>query len=162
MFNRRSFAIAAATLGLVAGTAAPAAAQSPPDITDADFLAQAAQANQFEIVTGRQAAKRGRSHAVRMLGRMFVKHHTAQLQAGAQVAAKLGITPPAGPSAAQAQTAARLAGLRGRRFDRAWLKAQLAAHRQAVVLHLAGALTGDTADVRTLAILGLPVVSEHL
>jgi putative membrane protein len=168
----RRLTIAAVTLGLAAGSgAAPAAAQhdhqapaaaQAPDIADADFLAQAAQSNRFEIVTGRLAARRGRTHAVRRLGRLFVRHHTAALEQGAAVAAKLGIAPPPGLSPAQQAVADKLAGRRGRSFDRAWLKAQIAAHGEALTLHLRGALTGDTPDTRTLAITGLPVVAEHL
>jgi len=157
--------IAALALGLVAGSAAApagAAAQQVPDITDADFLGQAAQSNRFEIVTGKLAAQRGKSRAVRRLGRQFAVHHTAALEQGAAVAAKLGITPPEGLNPQQQAIAEALADRRGRSFDRAWLKAQLVAHEQAVALHLRGALTGDTADVRTLAITGLPVVAGHL
>jgi len=150
-----------ALVGLV-GVPAAATAQQVPDITDADFLGQAAQANRFEIVTGALAQQRGHSRTVRALGKMFKVDHTAALAKGSAVAAKLGITPPAGLNPAQQGIADALAKLRGRRFDRAWLKAQLAAHVQAVALHLRGALNGDTADVRTLAITGLPVVSQHL
>jgi putative membrane protein len=138
-------------------------AQQPvPDITDADFLAQAAQANRFEIASGQLTKRRARSRVVRALGKMFVKDHTAALAEGTAVAAKLGIAPPEGVNPKQQATLDALARLKGRRFDRAWLKAQLAAHVEAVALHLRGALNGDTQDVRTLAILALPVVSQHL
>jgi putative membrane protein len=165
--------VAAVALGLAGGAgAAPAVAQHDgshdpptaqvPDIADADFLGQAAQSNRFEIVTGKLAANRGHSRIVRRLGRQFVRHHTLALQQGAAVAAKLGVTPPEGLSPAQQATADALADRRGRRFDRLWLKAQLAAHEAAVVLHLRAALYGDTPDVKTLAITGLPLVSGHL
>jgi len=165
--------VAAVALGLIGGAgAAPAGAQHGdhgsmpaaqiPDVTDADFLGQAAQSNRFEIITGRLAAERGHSRIVRKLGRQFVRHHTMALEQGAAVAAKLGITPPEGLNAQQQAAAEALADRRGRRFDRLWLKAQLVAHEQAVVLHLAGALNGDSADVKTLAITGLPVVAQHL
>jgi putative membrane protein len=164
----RRLCIAALSLGLVAGAgAAPAgaqhhAAQQVPDITDAAFLAQAAQSNQFEIVTGRLATQRARTRVVRRLGRQFVEHHTAQLRLGAAVAAKLGIQAPPTLNPRQQAIVDRLERRRGLRFDRAWLKAQLVAHEEALALHLAGALTGDTPDVRTLAITGLPVVATHL
>ena len=154
-------ALVLALAGLVAGPAA-ARAQQVPDITDAAFLGQAAQANRFEIVSGALAQQRARSRTVRSLGKMFKVDHTAALAKGSAVAAKLGIPVPAGLNPAQQRTVDVLAKLRGRRFDRAWLKAQLGAHTQAVALHLRGALTGDTADVRTLATLALPVVSQHL
>jgi predicted outer membrane protein len=173
--SRRRLATAAVAIGLVlpAGAAAPALAdhhptpagqtqQQVPDITDADFLGQAAQANRFEILTGQLAKQRSHTRIVRSLGKMFVKDHTAALAQGTAVAAKLGITPPAGLNAQQQASYDKLRTLHGRKFDRAWLKAQLEAHVQAVALHLRGALTGDTPDVRTLAILALPVVSQHL
>lgn len=150
-----------ALVGLV-GVPAAATAQQVPDITDADFLGQAAQANRFEILTGQLAVERGRSRAVRRLGRQFARHHTAALQAGAAVAAKLGIVTPEGLNPAQQAVADALAKRRGRAFDRAWLRAQLTAHEQAVALHLRAALTGDTVDTRTLAITALPVVAGHL
>jgi len=154
-------ALMLALTGLV-GLPAAANAQQVPDITDADFLSQAAQSNRFEIVTGALAQQRGRTRTVRALGRMFKVDHTAALAQGSAVAAKLGITPPAGLNPVQQKIADALAKLRGRKFDRAWLRAQLVAHLQAVALHLRGALNGDTADVRTLAITALPVVSQHL
>lgn len=172
--RRLATASAAIALALPAAAAAPAtaahdtklpaaAAQQPvPDIADADFLAQAAQANRFEIVSGQLAKRRARSPVVRALAKVFVRHHKKALAEGAAVAAKLGIAPPEGVSPKQQATLDALARLDGRRFDRAWLKAQLAAHVEAVTLHLRGALNGDTQDVRTLAILALPIVSQHL
>jgi putative membrane protein len=176
MTSRRRLATASAAIALAlpAAAASPATAahqpklpaataqQPVPDITDADFLAQAAQGNRFEIASGQLAKRRARSPIVRALAKEFVRHHKQALAEGTAVAAKLGIAPPAGVNPKQQATLDTLARLDGRRFDRAWLKAQLAAHVESVALHLRGALNGDTQDVRTLAILALPVVSQHL
>jgi putative membrane protein len=170
---RRTAAAAVAVVGFAAGpaltahaTAGPPAgahlAQAPADITDAEFLALAARGNRFEIVTGRQAVRRGQSALVRRLGRQFVRHHTAALQQGAAVAAKLGIPVPQDLDAAQQATVTRLSRVPRRRFDAAWLRTQRAAHVTSVELHVRGALTGDSPDVRTLATLALPVVAVHL
>jgi putative membrane protein len=132
------------------------------DITDAQFLAKAAQADRFEIVTGQLAQERASAPAVKELGAMLVRDHTAALAKGAAVAKQLGIPVPEGISPAQQAQVDRLSRLRGRRFDRAWLKAQKLAHVKAVTLHLRGALTGDTQAVRDLAIDGLPIVTRHL
>jgi putative membrane protein len=93
---------------------------------------------------------------------MLVRDHTAALAKGAAVTKQLGIPVPEGISPAQQAQVDRLSRLRGRRFDRAWLKAQKLAHVKAVTLHLRGALTGDTQAVRDLAIDGLPIVTRHL
>jgi putative membrane protein len=173
----RRVATAGVMAGLMVGpavTSAPASARDhhrhkpadhrsiARDISDARFLAKAAQANRFEIATGRLAQEQGRSAVVKELGAMLVRDHTAALAQGAVVATQLGIAVPEGISPAQQAQVDRLSGLRGRRFDRAWLKAQELAHVKAVTLHLRGALTGDSQAVRDLAIAGLPVVTRHL
>jgi predicted outer membrane protein len=132
------------------------------DISDAQFLAQAARANRFEIITGQLAQQRAASADVKALGAMFVADHTAALAKGAAVAAALGIPVPQDLSPAQQAQVDLLSRLSGRRFDRVWLKVQLAAHVKAIKLHLRGALFGDTQAVRDLAIDALPVVTRHL
>ncbi len=167
LHRRLAAAVAIASLAATAGPAlagqpAPARSSQVPDITDAEFLGKAAQSNRFEIASGELAARRGRTRVVRRLGRMFDRDHTKALAGGTAVATRLNIPVPAGLDANQRATVERLRDLRGRRFDRAWLRAQRIAHTAAVALHLRGALTGDTADVRTLSITGLPVVAQHL
>jgi putative membrane protein len=132
------------------------------DITDADFLAKAARANRFEVVTGQLAQQRAGSTAVKELGAMFVTDHSKALADGAAVAAKLGIPVPQDLSRAQQAQVDQLSQLSGARFDRVWLRYQIAAHVKALNLHLRGALWGDTQDVRDLAIAGVPVVTKHL
>jgi putative membrane protein len=175
--NKR-VAAAGVTLGLaLTPAAAPAAVHEhsrsadhracghhgvPRDITDAQFLAKAARSNRFEIVTGTLAQQRAAKPAIKELGAMFVRDHTAALNQGAAVAQTLGIAVPAGLSRAQRAQVDRLTDLRGRRFDRAWLKAQIRAHVKAVHLHVRGAVRGDSQAVRDLALAGLPVVTRHL
>ena len=110
IMNRRLMA-ATAVVGACLVAPAGAAAQVPPvpDITDAAFLAAAAQSNRFEIVSGRLAARRGRSSDVRRLGRQFVRHHRTQLQLGAAVAAGLGIAVPPGSTPSSGSTSSACA-----------------------------------------------------
>jgi len=162
MINRPLMA-ATAVVGVCALAPAGAGAQVPPvpDITDAEFLAAAAQGNRFEVVTGRLAARRAGSRAVRRLGRQFVRHHRTQLQLGAAVAARLGIALPAGLNARQQRDVERLRARRGRRFDRLWLNIQLRAHQEAIALHVRAGVNGDTPEFRTLAVSALPVIGQH-
>jgi putative membrane protein len=132
------------------------------DITDAQFLTEAAFSNRFEIVTGQLAQQRAASADVKALGAMFVQDHTAALAKGAAVAQQLGIAVPEGLSPRQQAQVDLLSRLEGERFDRAWIRAQLTAHVKAVNLHLRGAVYGDSQAVRDLAIEGLPIVTRHL
>jgi putative membrane protein len=131
-------------------------------ISARQFLIQAAAGNRFEIVTGQLAQQRARAAEIKTLGGEFVTHHTMLLQQGADVAAKLGITVPDTLTRDQQRAVAVLQRLSGAAFDRAWLAAQLKAHRQALALHLRAAIRGDQPAIRTLAQGALPVITQHL
>ena len=134
---------------------------APARISAPEFLARAAAANQFEIVTGRLAQERAQSSEVRALGAQFVVHHTALLQQGNAVAAQLGIAVTPVLDREQRRAVELLQRLSGRAFDRVWLLVQLKAHQEALALHLRGALRGDRPEIRALALGGLPVVTQH-
>jgi putative membrane protein len=178
---RKRLGVAAASLVVAAGTAVPASPAGahdrhgghhhphasyglrlPPDISDARYLQLAAASNQFEIVTGQLAQERSSNDAIKALGAMFVADHTKAQQQGAAVAQKLGITVTPALTRIQQKQVAILQQLSGARFDRTWLVFQMQAHVQAIGLNLAGAVNGDTPDVRELAIANLPVVTRHL
>lgn len=77
---------------------------------------------------------------------MFITDHTAGL---AQVRAVAKIVD-------------RLTGLSAPAFDAAWLKAQLFAHKTALVLYLGAAIRDENQDIRALGQGGLPVITKHL
>ncbi len=168
-----------AALAIGAGFAGlPAAAQAettptpaPPQqqtaavsAQDRDYLLQANDSNQFEILSGRLAAERGRSRAVRQLGRLFVRDHTRQLTELRALATRLGVALPARPGAVvQARvTALSRLGKRTLRFDRTWLRLQITAHQESIAGTLTEALEGQNAEVRAAAIRSLPILGEHL
>jgi putative membrane protein len=168
----RTFAALAAVLGLAIapGLAAAGDATSgtdwkddaPPKISAEDFLREAAAGNRFEIVTGRLAQEQAQSEEIKALGAEFVKDHTALLEKGAAVAEKLGISVPDELTPEQERAVARLERLSGKDFDRAWLSAQLDAHKAALKLNLRGAIRGEVPEIRMLAQGALPVVTHHL
>ena len=121
----------------------------------------AAAGNLFEIVTGQLAQERASSDAVRALGAEFVADHTALLQQGRAVAAQLGIVVPEALTPEQQRIVERLQRLHGKRFDRAWLEAQIVAHQQALELHLRAAIRGEVPEIRTLAQGALPTITHH-
>jgi predicted outer membrane protein len=126
------------------------------------FLPKAAAGNRFEIVTGQLAQDRAQSDAIKELGAMFVRDHTAALAQVTQVAADLGVTLPDGLDPMQQAVVEQLQGLSGEAFDAAWLHAQLVAHVKALHLHLRAAIRGENDAIRTLGQNGLPVITKHL
>jgi putative membrane protein len=136
-------------------------ADAPRPISAQAFLTKAAASNRFEIVTGELAQQRAASDDVKALGAMFVRDHTALLQKGAAVAAQLRITVPEGLTPKQQRTVGQLEQLSGKRFDRAWIAAQIAAHQDALKLTLRGTIRGERPEIRDLAAGALPVVAHH-
>src|SRR5688572_12212999 len=98
--------------------AAPKAPATTLD--DATIVAIFDNANTVDIETGKLAAKRGHSNAVRQFGAMLARDHAMVRQQGRDLAKKLGVipTPPVGDHSAQDQAAVirRLSGLRGPEF----------------------------------------------
>ena len=133
-----------------------------PKISAEDFLREAAAGNRFEIVTGRLAQEKAKSDDIKALGAEFVRDHTALLEKVTAVAKKLGISVPDELTPEQERIVARLERLSGEDFDRAWLRAQLDAHKQALKLNLRGAIRGEVSEIRMLAEGALPIVAHHL
>jgi putative membrane protein len=130
-------------------------------VSAGEFLAQAAAGNRFEIVTGWLAQDQAKSAEIGALSAAFVSDHTALLEQGAAVAARLGITGPGGLTPEQQRMVDRLQALSGSAFERAWILVQIKAHKEALRLHLLAAIRADRPDVRRLAQGALPVITHH-
>ncbi len=177
--GRRRAALAAALalgIGLVgaapatAATAAPAAVRAPASAQAVDrhiskvdraFLVAAHDSNLNEILAGRLALKRATDQRVRALARMFIEHHTLLDRQVRQVARRLHVRLPSGPSA---QTQLELALLRqfsGAQFNRVWLIQQLIAHARAIVLTEIELTLGRQRTVLALAAAAAPVIQQH-
>ena len=123
---------------LAAITALGLGAAVGPDraIDDATIVAIFDAANTADIETGKLAAERGSTVAVREFGAMLARDHAMVRQQGRDLARKLGVTPtpPANDQMARDHAAAmaRLGALEGAEFDRAFLQHEEAFH-QAVI-----------------------------
>ena len=104
------------------------------------YVEMAAASDLFEIQSGRMAAERGQSAAVRQFGTMP--------------------TPDLMPM--QAQMMAELRATSGANFDRVFVRQQVQAHEMALALHSNYASRGDTPALRAVASAAVPVVRQHL
>ena len=118
---------------------APAAAQGtsgPNALNDPTIVAIFDAANTADMETGALAAERGSSKEVRDFGSMLVRDHTQVRQQGRDLAKKLGVTPtpPKSDQGAKDHAAAmaRLRGLTGPAFDRAFLQHEAAFHKAVI------------------------------
>jgi putative membrane protein len=156
------------TLAFAFVLAAPnlVAQQGDPGPDDATIVAIFDAANTADIEMGQLAMERGSTEAVRNFGRMLVNDHTNVRKMGRDLAAKLGVTPtpPADNSAARSHSAAlaRLRGLSGSAFDRAYADHEVAFHAaviQAVTTTLLPAI--DNAELKALVEKVAPAFVQH-
>ena len=124
-------------LALVFGLPVRAAhAQAASKLDDPTIVAIYDAANTYDMETGSLAASRTRSKDVREFGAMLVRDHRNARQQGRDLAKTLHVipTPPKSFALAKAHVAAMrsLRGLRGRAFDRAFLKHEVDYHNAVI------------------------------
>jgi putative membrane protein len=170
-----------AALTLTAGTAvaqAPAlhsasvTAVAPSHLTapldDPTIVAIFDAANTWDIELGNLALKKSQNKDVRTFADMMVRDHTAARQLGRNLAAKLHVTPtPPGPDFALAKdhvaTLAKLKGLSGTAFDKAYIAHEVWYH-QAVIDAVTNTLLPATknAELKDLEVKVAPNFQAHL
>jgi putative membrane protein len=128
---------------------------------DASFFKDGAAAGLAEVAAGRLAEQQAADARVRQFGQQMVKDHTqanAQLQA---LAKQKGVTLPTAPDATHQKALQDLQGLQGAAFDKAYVKAQVQDHKDAVTLFEKAAQSSDP-DVSAFARKVLPTLHHHL
>ncbi len=160
----------ATALTLMTATAAPpnaalhAQAEEPDDPT---IVAIFDAANTADMETGALAQQQGASREVRDFGAMLVRDHRAVRQQGRDLAEKLGVTPtpPKDDQSAKDHAAAmaRLRGLKGAEFDRAFLQHEAAFH-QAVIDAVQSTLLPaiDNPELKALVEKVAPAFQAHM
>jgi putative membrane protein len=147
-----------------AGMAAPQdeASMATP-VSSGAYIAQAANADLYEIQAGELAAKNGQSQRVKEFARMMVDDHTRSAQ---EMKALVGqgdfaVPVPARLDAEHQAMIDRLKGAKGEAFDREYLSQQTTAHSKALALHQSYAQAGDNAELQGFARKVVPVVQKH-
>jgi putative membrane protein len=111
-------------------------AQAASKLDDPTIVAIFDAANTYDMETASLAASRARSKDVREFGAMLVRDHRNARQQGRDLAKKLHVipTPPKNFALAKAHIAAMrsLRGLKGRAFDRAFLKHEVDFHNAVI------------------------------
>lgn len=142
--------------------AAAAAVSTPAAAAPAGmFLTDAIRGDNGEIAIGSLAARRGMSADVRRFGTMLVRDHSKAKTDAIAVARRERVAVPSGMKPEARATLARLQGLRGRAFDRAFAQAMGEDHRKDIAAFEAQTRTGDRATAR-LATMTLPHLRMHL
>lgn len=121
---KHSFLLAGSVMALLA--LSPAAQADSPR----QFLQNALQGANSEIMLGRMAAERARSPAVREFGQTLVSDHQQARQELRELGRDFGLRPGWQPSDEARDERQKLDGLRGRDFDREFVRFMIDDHRK--------------------------------
>jgi putative membrane protein len=160
MVMNTRISLASALAMAAALLSAPLALAAAPSHADA-FIKKAVQGNLAEIKMGQLAERKGATAAVRHLGAVLVQDHSEANQKAMAAASSMGVTPPAEPNSKEVRMYRHLAGLSGRRFDQAFVKAQVKDHEKDIAKYRKEA-KAPTGPAATYASMSLPVLHKHL
>jgi putative membrane protein len=154
------FIVAAVALAL-AGNAALAQQKSPAE--SVAFAKKVATATAFAIQSSELAQGRAQSGEVKSFAKQMLADHAEVLNGFKSAMQSANISPaaPQQPGAKQKAALLQLRKAQGPAFDRAYLTAQLAGHKEAVSVLRTYAKSGRTVQLKEFAQKTLPVVEQH-
>ena len=161
-----------ALLCALLSTGFAAAAQTDPsttpqaagslDLSDRNFVQNAAQGGLAEIELGRMAQQRAANSQVKAFGeRMVVDHGKANMELMSLISSK-GVKLAAQPNHGHQMDAERLGKLSGTNFDLAYMKHMVEDHEKDVASFEKAASSAMDADVKAFAARTLPTLQAHL
>jgi len=154
--------IAVAAASALLASAAFAQQKAPAEANA--FAKKVASANTFEIQSSELANERAQSGEVKSFADQMIQDHRKageDFKAAVQ-AANISPPPAEEPDAKQKATLTKLRSAQGAAFDKAYVSAQLAAHKEAVSLFRNYSKSGRTAPLKDFAQTTLPTLEHHL
>jgi putative membrane protein len=131
-------------------------------MSDQEFVADAAKANMAEVELGKLAETRASSNEVKTFAKRMVDDHQKGLDRLKTVARNEKITLPTALDPKDQVLKDRLEKVSGNGFDRAYMRAMIRDHRQEVADFRAESKIAKSADVKQYASGTLPVLEDHL
>lgn len=117
--------------------AAGAALAQKPAVSDAQIAQIVVTANTIDIENGQIALKQTKTSSVDEFANLMIKDHTAVNNNATALVTKLGVKPEPSDTSKSLRDAAdkeqaKLKGLKGAEFDRAYLENEVAYHKQVI------------------------------
>lgn len=136
----------------------------PPPLaaTDASFIQTAAQGGMAEVQMAQVADQNSMRRPVKAYADQMIKDHTAANDQLKQIATAKGATVPASVSDEQQKMLTMLQGEKGRKFDHDYITAQIADHKQMLMLFQTEAASGTDPDLKNFAAQTAPTIQQHL
>jgi putative membrane protein len=157
----RMFIVATVALA-IAGNAASAQQKAPAE--SVAFAKKVASANDFAIKSSELAQGRAASSEVKSFAKQMIEDHTKLEEdyRSAMQAASISLPAAVQPGAKPRAVLSKLQRAQGPAFDKAYLTAQLAGHKEAVSVLRRYSKLGRTPQIKEFAQKTLPVVEQHL
>ncbi len=154
--------VAAKNTGMVASR------QAAGGVTDANIAAIVVAADAIDIDYGKIAESKTKNPKVKAFAQQMVRDHTAVNKAAVALVTKLGVTPvddatSTSLKATAEETRARLNGLSGKEFDRAYIDNEVAYHK--LVLNAVDTTlipSAQNAELKETLVKTRPLFAEHL
>jgi putative membrane protein len=131
-------------------------------LPDENFVIKAARGGMAEVELGKLAVDKAASDEVKKFGQRMVDDHSRANDELKTLAQNKHINLPTEIDTQEKALHDRLAKLTGASFDRAYMQAMVADHRQDVNEFRIEARSGKDADVKGWAAKTLPTLEEHL
>jgi len=159
--------IAALTLAACAKKDNYAADSTASSTTTGDTSAMSTGAASSTSTAGAVAATKGTAAAVRDFARRMMRDHHQLRAQGAALAKKLNVTPAAPsddpvPGMAQDETNTLNSTAKGKDFDKAYIDAEVNAHKAVLDLATKAAAATQNAELKNLIQKAAPVIQGHL
>jgi putative membrane protein len=131
-------------------------------VTPESFVSQAAIIGKAEIELGQMAIKNTQDENVRAYAQRMVKDHSAADKKLQAIAAKENLQVPQSLDPEHASLKAKLQGLKGEEFDRAYVKAMANGHDKAVALFESASQQPQMPEeLKQFAASTLPTLEQH-
>lgn len=160
-------AVAALLAGCMGGPTGEAArvaemAMEQPAPPAMEFLRMAAASDLYEIQSSQLVLQTTQNPQLRAFAQMMIEHHTQTTAALAAAAQAAGMTPP--PPALDAprtQMIRELQAASGTARDQVYMRQQVAAHEEALMLHTRYSNNGDVPELKRASAAAVPIVARH-
>jgi putative membrane protein len=163
MNHHRVTSIARWSVLALLGAATAGQAATALSAGDQHILTELAQANVNEISAGKIAQDKAQSPDVKAFAQQMVDDHSKGLQAVQQVAQSKEVSLPSEPDSKHQAMAAKLNGMSGAAFDRAYLsQAGVHDHQAAHKALMQASKRAKDPDVKALVAQLQPTVDQHL
>lgn len=159
---RRIIVLLATVAVVLGGGATGVLAQPSLNEQDKTFLAQAHRSNLAEIESAGLAEKKSNDQTVQTIARRLVADHLKLDAVVKKAAQQAGVTLPEQPAPKQRATLDKLSKLNGAAFNKAWIRAQIAGHRQTIAVINTELQDGSSVAIKKIATEAKPIVQGHL